>query len=116
MYRSSWQKTGKEPDYRFSLANERTFLSWIRTALSFVAGGVLLEQFATKLQPRTGLVALAIGLTLMSAALSVIAYLRWKHNEIAMRSSLPLPSNMGIPLLAVAMLVVSVVIAWLING
>src|SRR5207244_3986724 len=27
-------------DYRFSLANERTFLAWIRTALALVAGGV----------------------------------------------------------------------------
>ena len=27
-------------DYRFSLANERTFLAWIRTAVVLVAGGV----------------------------------------------------------------------------
>jgi len=27
-------------DYRFSLANERTFLAWIRTALALIAGGV----------------------------------------------------------------------------
>ena len=25
---------GDEPDYRFTLANERTFLAWIRTALA----------------------------------------------------------------------------------
>ena len=30
-----WRKTGKAPDYRFTLANERTFLAWIRTAFSF---------------------------------------------------------------------------------
>ena len=29
-----WQDDGKQPDYRFSLANERTFLAWIRTALA----------------------------------------------------------------------------------
>src|SRR5438552_3901781 len=28
------------PDYRFSLANERTYLAWIRTALALVAAGV----------------------------------------------------------------------------
>ena len=31
---------GEEPDYRFTLANERTFLAWIRTALALVAGGL----------------------------------------------------------------------------
>lgn len=30
---------GSDPDYRFSLANERTFLAWIRTALGLLAGG-----------------------------------------------------------------------------
>ena len=30
---------GREPDPRFSLANERTFLAWIRTALTLLGGG-----------------------------------------------------------------------------
>lgn len=33
-------RLGEAPDYRFSLANERTFLAWIRTSLGFLAGGV----------------------------------------------------------------------------
>ena len=32
--------SGKEPDPRFSLANERTFLAWIRTAMALIAGAV----------------------------------------------------------------------------
>ncbi len=32
-------RIGEAPDYRFSLANERTFLAWIRTALGFLAAG-----------------------------------------------------------------------------
>ncbi|NMS52334.1 YidH family protein, partial [Vibrio parahaemolyticus] len=31
----SWKKQGEDPDYRFTLANERTFLAWVRTALGF---------------------------------------------------------------------------------
>ena len=29
------QRVGSRPDYRFSLANERTFLAWVRTALGY---------------------------------------------------------------------------------
>lgn len=106
-----WRRSGQEPDYRFSLANERTFLAWIRTALALLAGGVLLEQFATKLEPHTVLVALAVGLAALSCVLCGIAYLRWKGNEIAMRHSRPLPSSFAIPLLAAATLSVSAVLA-----
>ncbi|WP_283215114.1 DUF202 domain-containing protein [Pseudofrankia sp. DC12] len=35
---------GTDPDYRFSLANERTFLAWIRTALALLAGGIAVVQ------------------------------------------------------------------------
>ena len=31
---------GSPPDYRFSLANERTFLAWIRTGLALIGGGL----------------------------------------------------------------------------
>lgn len=41
-----WQDSGKDPDYRFSLANERTFPAWIRTALAILAGALLLHQLA----------------------------------------------------------------------
>jgi uncharacterized membrane protein YidH (DUF202 family) len=33
-----------EPDYRFTLANERTFLAWVRTAPGPLAGGVAVDQ------------------------------------------------------------------------
>jgi putative membrane protein len=106
-----WRETGQEPDYRFSLANERTFLAWIRTALAILAGGVLLEQFATRLEPHAVLVALATGLAALSSALCAISYLRWRGNEIAMRHARPLPSSIALPLLGAATMAVSGVIA-----
>jgi putative membrane protein len=34
----------KEPDVRFSFANERTFLAWNRTALALIATGIAATQ------------------------------------------------------------------------
>lgn len=42
---------GTEPDPRFTLANERTFLAWIRTSLALLAGGIAVEAFTTDVFP-----------------------------------------------------------------
>jgi len=110
----SWRQQGSEPDYRFSLANERTFLAWIRTSLALLAGGVLLDQFSTKLAPHVVVLGLAVALGALSALLSLLAYWRWRANEIAMRHGRPLPRTMVVPILASASLVVSAVIVILI--
>lgn len=109
-----WRSEGNEPDYRFSLANERTFLAWIRTALALLAGGILLEQFSSKLQPHIVVLVLAISLGLLAAALCLLAYVRWRANEIAMRHARRLPGTLAIPLLAGTTLVIAAVVALLI--
>ena len=43
---ASVYREGEEPDPRFSLANERTFLAWVRTALALYAGAFALEALA----------------------------------------------------------------------
>lgn len=86
-----WMTQGKSPDYRFTLANERTFLAWIRTALAFMAAAIGTDQLATSLAPvsfRSGLV-VALGLT--AAGLSFYAWHRWSGNEQAMRHDAALP-------------------------
>ena len=103
-----WRRQGVDPDYRFSLANERTFLAWIRTALAFLAGSVLLDQFATKLRPPLIALILAIVLCSLAAVLCVLAYMRWRENEIAMRHARRLPGNSAIPLLAWCLLAVAI--------
>lgn len=109
-----WRKLGAEPDYRFSLANERTFLAWIRTALSILAGSVFLEQFSSKLSSQRAGLVLSVALGLLSAALCGIAYRRWRSNEIAMRHARELPGTVIISLLAGFMLVVSALITILV--
>jgi putative membrane protein len=112
---SRWRQEGQEPDYRFSLANERTFLAWIRTALALLAGGVLLQQFAHSAPARPLLTALGLALSVLSAVLCGMAFHRWKGNEVAMRHARPLPATVAIPLLSAALLVLAalvIVYAW----
>ena len=58
---------GTEPDPRFTLANERTFLAWIRTSLAFLAGGIAVEAFTEDLFPEPVRTFLAVVLLLLGA-------------------------------------------------
>jgi putative membrane protein len=106
----AWRGEGNEPDYRFTLANERTFLAWIRTALALLAGGVLLHQFATELGPRVAVTVLSVGLGVIAAVLSAVSYTRWRANEIAIRQGRPLPFSWVLPGLAGVCLLTSAVL------
>jgi putative membrane protein len=114
MREPKWRETGDDPDYRFSLANERTFLAWIRTALAILAGGVLLEEFSSRIGPHWLIVVLAVVLGALSTVLAVIAYLRWRANEIAMRNGRRLPLTIAVPLIAAVVLAVGAVLTVLI--
>ena len=111
MREPKWRQEGVEPDYRFSLANERTFLAWIRTALALLAGGVLLDQFSTKLTPHVVVLSLSVVLGLLATTLCGMSYLRWRENEIAMRHGQRLPGTLAIPLVAATTLVISAALA-----
>ena len=77
-------------DYRFLLANERTFLAWIRTALGIVAGGVALDQFVV-VEGEQGMVAqLAIVTIFLGAVIAVVGTLRWSRADRVMREGLPM--------------------------
>jgi putative membrane protein len=77
-------------DYRFLLANERTFLAWMRTALGLIAGGVALDQFV-RLEDGEGLVVLVALATLAAGALvALVGTVRWVRTDAAMREGRPL--------------------------
>jgi len=81
---------GDEPDPRYTLANERTFLAWVRTALAMLAGGVALHAFGVPDSDWLRAV-LAITLVLFGALVTVFAMLRWARVERAMRTRTALP-------------------------
>ncbi|WP_329193940.1 MULTISPECIES: YidH family protein [unclassified Streptomyces] len=106
------KEEGQTPDYRFSLANERTFLAWVRTALALVGGGFAVDQFLTDL--RWGVrVGMALALLAVGAACALRAVNHWVRCERAMRRGADLPVSrfpvvlgLGVGLVAGAMVVV----------
>ncbi|AXK34041.1 DUF202 domain-containing protein [Streptomyces armeniacus] len=108
------QQEGSTPDYRFSLANERTFLAWIRTALALVAGGMAVDQFLTGLVwgVRT---AIALALLAGGALCALRAVNHWVRCERAMRRGEDLPATrfpalLGTATALAALLVVAAVL------
>lgn len=84
-------EVGSEPDVRFSLANERTFLAWIRTSLALLAVGVALEALEVPIEPGFRLAASAVFLGL-GVLTPVQAWTGWVRVERALRLSRPLPA------------------------
>ncbi|KRE42930.1 YidH family protein [Knoellia sp. Soil729] len=91
---------GEEPDPRFTLANERTFLAWIRTGLAFVAGAVAIEGFNLDLDEATRTM-LVVLLICIGVAVALGAGARWLRVERAMRQGRPLPFPILVPFLVI---------------
>ena len=100
---------GTEPDPRYSLANERTFLAWIRTSLALMAAGVALEVLALSIQPGWRLAA-SIVLILTGIGTPVQAWFGWISTEKAMRLGRPLPAPTFAGPIAIAVIVAGILV------
>jgi putative membrane protein len=105
-----------EPDYRFTLANERTFLAWQRTALGLLAAAVAVVQFVPELpMPGTRHV-LGVLLAVLATTTAGVGVLRWQQVDRAMRRGTPLPRQptpayLGAGLIVIGLLTLALVIS-----
>ena len=93
-------ETGTEPDYRFTLANERTFLAWMRTSLALVAAGVAVIQLLPEVGEEVEAYVVGVPLIGLGIVLPLMSFRRWEANERAMRLAEPLPRTPLLRLLA----------------
>ena len=102
-----------EPDYRFTLANERTFLAWQRTALGLLAAAVAVIQFV----PQFGIPGArhVVGLLLAALAISTsgMGLVRWRQVDRAVRSGRPLPRRPTPAYIAIGFVVIAVIMVGL---
>lgn len=107
------EQPGGEPDARFTLANERTFLAWSRTALALIAGGLAAGQL---LDFRSDALRLAAALppVVIGALLAAVSYRRWERIQLALQRGEPLPRGplreLAISVVAMGVLVAVIVV------
>lgn len=96
-----------EPDIRFTLANERTFLAWLRTAIGLVAAGVAVFHLLSESVETTilSLVLLASG-----GLAGVAGYLHFHKADRAIRSGEPLPTNTSVSVIMTGVVLLGVVV------
>ena len=110
-----------EPDYRFTLANERTFLAWQRTALGLLAAAVAVVQLVPELSIPGARHVLGLILALLAILTAGMGILRWAQVDRAMRRDLPLPRHptpvyLGVGLVLIGLFTLGLVIAKAVTG
>lgn len=105
-------RTGRDPDPRFTLANERTFLSWIRTSIALIGAGVAVDAFGLEIASPGGTRVAALSLVLAGMVLSLGAALRWVKVEHALRAGRTLPAPAMVPLIVTMLTLGGLVMLW----
>lgn len=103
--------SGTDPDPRFTLANERTFLAWIRTALGTIAAGIAVDVFAADVvsdpwRRVVALVLIALGTVIAGASVA-----HWYRVESALRARRRLPLPLLAPMLVAGIVAAGIIVA-----
>lgn len=109
------ERTGAAPaeqiDYRFLLANERTFLAWIRTALGVIAGGVALDQFVVVRSDSSIIAPLSLVTVVLGVVVAITGTVRWSRADAVMRAGRPMGRSRGILVVGASVAAVGVALA-----
>lgn len=90
---------GREPDPLYSLANERTYLAWLRFAVTLLAGAVAIDRLLVE-RPRVASEIAALSLVAVAFGTCGLGVRRWLVTERALRLRRPLP-GFGAPMFVV---------------
>lgn len=112
------RKHGTASDH---LANERTYLAWVRTSIGIMAFGFVVVKFSlfvkqislllgneTILQPKEYSAIMGIVLVLVGAIVAILSYLRYKRTEYQLNNSLYRQSSVLITILTGFIFLVSI--------
>jgi putative membrane protein len=100
---------GSAPDVRFSYANERTFLAWIRTALGLVTAGLAITQLLPPFDFPGGRRLVGLPLIALGVVIALLSFRNWQRNEHAMKIGAHLPDSVLPKLSAIVVSVVAVI-------
>ncbi|MEY3028980.1 MAG: hypothetical protein RL198_377 [Actinomycetota bacterium] len=93
------------PDAGLLLANEQTFLSWIRTSATLMLAGVLLASFATDFDENLKQV-VSVALISIGMFCGVFGWLAWRRNLTAIQRGRQAATARLLGLLALAIIIV----------
>ena len=102
-------ETEREPDVRFTYANERTFLAWIRTALGLITAGLAITQLLPPFALVGGRRVIGLPLIAVGVVIAIVSLTNWHANERAIRAGLAPPRSALPTITAVVVSVVAVV-------
>ncbi|HEY7008542.1 MAG TPA: DUF202 domain-containing protein [Jatrophihabitantaceae bacterium] len=115
MRRRRWQDEGQDPDYQLSMANQRTFLAWLRTSLALLAASVAVAQLVPAFRLAGSRTLLGIVLAALGTVVAGLAYRQWAATEKAMRHSRRMHYPASLLLLSTAMMVVGALVVVLVT-
>jgi putative membrane protein len=83
----------RDPEVQFQLANERTYLAWLRTALALVASGVAAARLLSGQALRWVWELVGVLLILAGVVTAALARRRWRATDVAIREGEPMPAS-----------------------
>ena len=95
----------RSPEAQFQLANERTYLAWLRTALALVASGVAAARLLAGQTLHWAWETVGVLLIMAGVVTAALARRRWRAMDAAIREGEPLPAP-GIAVMIAGVIVI----------